>query len=50
MAGPTPWNHNLHDHHLVLNEAARCATGREAGCWGGWLARGRHRQVPAVTA
>ena len=31
MAGPTPWNHNLHDHHLVLNEAAGCATALDAG-------------------
>ena len=36
MAGPTPWNHNLHDHHLVLNEAAGCATALDAGCGDGF--------------
>lgn len=50
MAGPTPWNHNLHDHHLVLNEAAGCATALDAGCGDGLLARDLHRQVPDVTA
>lgn len=43
MAGPTPWNHNLHDHHLVLNEAAGCATALDAGCGDGLLARDLHR-------
>lgn len=50
MAGPTPWNHNLHDHHLVLNEAAGCATALDAGCGDGLLARDLHWQVPDVTA
>ena len=45
MAGPTPWNHNLHDHHLVLNEAAGCATALDAGCGEGYYTSGVYRAL-----